>query len=223
MRLRADFGQRAVVTPDQYEWVPSPVAGVERMMLDRVGDERARATSIVRYAPRSQFPAHEHGGGEEVLVLEGEFADEHGSYPAGSYLRNPIGTAHSPSVGPQGATIFVKLQQFDASDTRQAAIDTNAGEWLPSKADGVDLMPLHQHGSEQVALIRFGLDTLYPAHVHDGGEEILVLRGEIRDANGDYPKGSWIRYPDGSEHEVTSGLEGALLYVKFGHLYRSSR
>jgi anti-sigma factor ChrR (cupin superfamily) len=188
------------------------------MMLDRVGNEVARATSLVRYAPNSMFPAHEHRGGEEILVLEGEFEDEHGSYPAGSYLRNPIGTTHSPRIGSHGATIFVKLQQFDASDTRQVAIDTNTGEWQPSKADGVDQMPLHRHGNEQVALIRFSPDTVYPQHVHGGGEEVLVLRGEIRDAHGDYPKGSWMRYPDGSEHEVTSGPDGALLYIKVGHL-----
>jgi anti-sigma factor ChrR (cupin superfamily) len=188
------------------------------MMLDRVGNEVARATSLVRYAPNSMFPAHEHRGGEEILVLEGEFEDEHGSYPAGSYLRNPIGTTHSPRIGSHGATIFVKLQQFDASDTRQVAIDTNTGEWQPSKADGVDQMPLHRNGTEQVALIRFSPDTVYPQHVHGGGEEVLVLRGEIRDAHGDYPKGSWMRYPDGSEHEVTSGPDGALLYIKVGHL-----
>jgi anti-sigma factor ChrR (cupin superfamily) len=188
------------------------------MMLDRVGDELARATSIVRYAPGSQFPPHEHSGGEEIFVLEGEFADEHGSYPAGSYLRNPTGTTHSPSVGSEGATIFVKLRQFDAADSRQVAIDTNTGDWTPSRAEGVQLMPLHRHDDEQVALIRFDPDTVYPMHAHEGGEEVLVVRGEIRDAHGAYPKGSWMRYPDGSEHEVTSGPDGALLFVKVGHL-----
>jgi anti-sigma factor ChrR (cupin superfamily) len=39
MKLRADFDQRVAVTPEQYEWVPSPAPGVERMMLDRVGAE----------------------------------------------------------------------------------------------------------------------------------------------------------------------------------------
>ncbi|MGI9222918.1 MAG: cupin domain-containing protein [Woeseiaceae bacterium] len=218
MLLRADFGLRVVVTPEQYEWIPSPVAGVERMMLDRVGDEVARATSIVRYAPDSQFPPHEHSGGEEILVLEGEFADEHGTYPAGSYLRNPIGTSHRPSVGPDGATIFVKLRQFDASDSRQVVIDTNAGEWHATRADDVAQMPLHEHGCEHVALIRFEPGTTYPPHVHNGGEEILVLRGGIRDAEGVYPQGSWMRFPDGSKHEVSSGADGALLYVKGGHL-----
>ena len=218
MRLRADFAKRVSVTQDDYDWVDSPIAGVERMMLDRIGEEVARATSLVRYAPNSQFPRHIHGGGEEIYVMEGEFADEHGSYPAGTYVRNPIGTSHAPSVGPLGCVIFVKLHQFEEGDRRQFAVDTSGGEWIPSKAAGVDLLPLHEFGSEQVALIRFEADTTYPSHVHEGGEEILVLEGEIRDGDGPYPAGSWARFPDGSEHEVTSGAEGALLYVKVGHL-----
>ena len=80
MRLNADFEERVVIRPDDYQWIDSPVAGIERMMLDRIGDEIARATSLVRYAPNSDFPSHRHGGGEEILVLEGEFADEHGEY-----------------------------------------------------------------------------------------------------------------------------------------------
>ena len=84
MRLHADFSQRVVIRPDQYEWVDSPMPGVQRMMLDRIGDEIARATSLVRYAPGSTFSRHVHGGGEEFLVLEGEFGDEHQVYPAGT-------------------------------------------------------------------------------------------------------------------------------------------
>ena len=218
MRLNADFSQRATVTPDDWEWSAAPIAGVERMMLDRIGDEVARATSIVRYAPDSGFPAHVHGGGEEILVLEGEFADEHGNYPAGTYIRNPIGSRHTPSVGPAGATIFVKLHQFDSGDTRQFAIDTTVGMWGASKADDVDVLPLHEFGSETVALVRFGANAAYPRHVHDGGEEIFVIEGMIHDEHGEYPKGSWIRSPDGSPHEVRAGPEGARLYVKTGHL-----
>jgi anti-sigma factor ChrR (cupin superfamily) len=218
MRLNADFSRRVVVTPDAWEWRTSPVAGVERVMLDRIGDEVARATSIVRYAPDSSFPAHVHGGGEEILVLDGEFADEHGSYPAGTYIRNPIGSRHSPCVGRAGATIFVKLHQFDPGDLRQIATDTSAGSWQASKADEVDVMPLHEFGSESVGLVRFEAHAIYPRHIHDGGEEILVIDGSIRDDDGEYPKGSWLRYPDGSAHAVTSGPDGALLYVKAGHL-----
>ena len=218
MRLRADFGERAAVTPDEYEWVPSPAKGVDRMMLDRIGGEVARATSIVRYAADSRFPAHEHGGGEEILVLDGEFGDEHGRYPAGYYLRNPTGTRHSPRIGSAGATIFVKLNQFAAEDVSQFAIDTVNGGWTPGRISGVEVQPLHRHGNENVFLMRWAPDTVYPEHVHAGGEEILVLEGAFRDEDRHYPAGSWVRYPDGSRHRPYTLGTGALLYVKEGHL-----
>ncbi|UYG07389.1 cupin domain-containing protein [Halomonas sp. M4R1S46] len=218
MRLNADFQARVVITPDQYRWVASPTPGVERMMLDRVGEEVARATSLVRYAPNSRFPRHEHGGGEEILVLEGEFADEHGTYPAGCYLRNPIGTSHAPRVGEQGATIFVKLHQFAAADTAQTVIDTRVGTWQPGRGKGVEVMALHDFAGEHVALERWAPNTRLPPRAHPGGEEILVLEGRFHDEHGAYPAGSWLRRPPGRRHSPFTGEDGALLYVKAGHL-----
>ena len=78
MNINADFSQRVVMHGATMPWVDSPIAGVQRRMLDRIGDEVARATTIVRYAPGSQFTAHTHGGGEEFIVLDGVFQDEHG-------------------------------------------------------------------------------------------------------------------------------------------------
>ena len=70
MHLNSDFSKRVVIRPKDYRWVDSPMPGVERMMLDRIGDEVARATSLVRYAPNSSFSPHVHSGGEEFFVLE---------------------------------------------------------------------------------------------------------------------------------------------------------
>lgn len=218
MKLNADFSQRVVVMPEDYQWAPSPAAGVERMMLDRVGGEVARATSLVRYAPDSEFPAHEHGGGEEILVLEGEFADEHGSYPAGTYIRNPIGSSHSPRIGSEGCLIFVKLHQFDPADTVQKVIDTRASEWLPGLVEGLKVMPLHEFQGERVALVRWAPNTRFQRHTHPGGEEILVLEGTFQDEFGRYPRGSWIRNPHFSDHAPFTEADGALIYVKTGHL-----
>ncbi|SFU52592.1 cupin domain-containing protein [Nitrosospira multiformis] len=92
MRINDDLSQPVIVQAGKMDWRPSPAPGVDRRMLFRIGGEVARATSIVRYAPGSVFPRHTHGGGEEILVLDGVFQDEHGDYPAGSYLRNPPGT-----------------------------------------------------------------------------------------------------------------------------------
>ena len=190
MRLNADFSQRVSITPEQYQWVESPIADVQRMMLDRIGDEVARATSLVRYAPDSEFPAHQHGGGEEILVLEGEFADEHGSYPAGVYLRNQVGSQHSPRVGAQGATLFVKLHQFAQDDLQAKVIDTRRESWSPGRVPGIEVMSLHEYEGEQVALIKWAPLTRYPQHSHRGGEEVLVLEGAFFDDSGSYPAGT---------------------------------
>ena len=188
MNLHDDFSLRVVALAADASWTPSPQAGVDRLMLDRVGAEVARATSIVRYQPGSSFERHVHGahkpssqggclqfvklrqfaaddlkplriethsghwrqgmvpgltvlplhshdgvdtalvrwapqtrfnthvhpGGEEILVLEGVFSDEGGSYPAGSWLRSPRWSRHTPFTGPEGALIYVKVGQLGA-------------------------------------------------------------------------------------------------------------
>ncbi|MFT7222897.1 MAG: anti-sigma factor ChrR (cupin superfamily) [Cellvibrionaceae bacterium] len=194
--------------------------GVERMMLDRVGGEVARATSIVRYAPDSIFSEHTHDGGEEYLVIEGVFGDEHGDYPEGSYVRNPIGSAHTPKVGAQGATIFVKLHQFDKDDTEQKLIDTHKSTWYPGMVPGLQVMPLHDFEGEHISLVKWAPNTHFNPHKHWGGEEILVLAGTFHDEHGAYPQGSWLRSPHLSQHTPYTKEDGALIYVKVGHLYR---
>lgn len=214
--LRADFSRREVVAIEALAWTASPSPGVERRMLDRVGDEVARATSIVRYAAGSGFAGHEHALGEEFLVLDGVFEDEHGHYPSGTYVRNPPGSRHAPGSS-RGCTLFVKLRQFAPDDLRHCVIDTAVGEWLPGLVDGLRVLPLHDHGGEHVALVRWAPGTRFHAHRHFGGEEILVLEGVFSDEHGDYPAGTWLRSPHGSEHRPFS-REGCLIWVKTGHL-----
>lgn len=191
--------------------------GVERMMLDRIGDEVARATSLVRYAPNSEFSSHVHGGGEEYLVLDGVFSDEHGDYPAGTYVRNPVGTAHTPSIGAEGCTIFVKLHQFAAEDAAPVAIDTTSSAYAPSWVPGIDILQLHEFGKEQVSVIRWRPNTEFTPHAHEGLEELLVLEGSFYDENGEYPAGTWLRSPDGSFHSPYTKDKPAVVYVKLGH------
>lgn len=222
LRVNADFDQRIVIRPEDYSWVHSPMAGVDRMMLDRIGDEVARATSLVRYEPDSAFSPHIHEGGEEFLVLEGTFADEHNSYPAGSYVRNPIGTRHTPKIGPDGATIFVKLHQFESNDLQAVQTNFKTRAWHPGLVDGLKVLPLHNHGAEHVAMVRWAPNTKFSKHSHWGGEEIFVLEGTFYDEHGAYPKGSWIRSPHLSEHTPYTLGDGALIYVKTGHLPNSA-
>ncbi|WP_121629264.1 cupin domain-containing protein [Tropicibacter alexandrii] len=215
MRLNADFDERVVIRPEAYDWVASPVSGVERMMLDRVGDEVARATSLVRFAPNSSFDAHTHGGGEEYLVLDGVFSDEDGDYPAGTYVRNPIGTRHTPRIGPEGATILVKLRQFDPDDDEQKVVRTDTA--FDEVAPGLSQIVLHEHGPERVRMVRFAPGTQLDRHAHPGGEELFVIEGSYSDEDGHYPAGTWLRSPVGTGHAPWSD-EGCLLWIKTGHL-----
>lgn len=216
MLINADLKQRVVVTTDDLPWVDSPLPGVKRRMLERDGDEVARATSIVRYAPGSDFSPHTHGGGEEFLVMAGVFSDEHGDYPAGTYARNPPGSSHRPS-SQDGCTIFVKLRQMSADDQHQVRINTATASWSPGSVRGSHRLCLFARATEEVSLIRLEPTARIPLHGHPGGEEILILDGVLEDELGRYPKGTWLRNPPGSQHTPTSP-EGCLIYIKKGHL-----
>jgi len=217
MNINADFSQKAVVNTQEAPWVPSPMAGVNRKPLDRIGDEVAIATTIVSYAPNSYFPKHSHPAGEEILVLEGTFSDESGDYSAGMYLRNPPNSSHTP-YSKDGCTIFVKLRQFHPDDSATIRIDTNKTTWYPGLVPGLSVMPLHEFDGVGTALVRWAPNTVFNPHVHPGGEEILVLEGVFHDEHGSYPRGTWIRSPRYSKHTPFTKSEGALIYVKTGHL-----
>jgi anti-sigma factor ChrR (cupin superfamily) len=211
MLVNADFSQPVVVEPGQYQWVASPQAGVERMMLDRIGAEEARATSIVRYAPDSLFPPHAHPGGEEILVLSGTFSDETGDFPAGFYLRNPPGTSHQPSSA-EGALIFVKLRQMAADEDRSVRIDTrDPAAW---QLEGEEMVcPLFSSAAEQVSLRRLDAGKAFPIGAA-GGTELLVLEGEMADGGRPYEQGTWIRLPAGEHRNVVAGAQGVCFYQK---------
>jgi anti-sigma factor ChrR (cupin superfamily) len=217
MNIHSDLSERIVLHAEQLVWHASPIRGVERQMLDRVGEEVARATSVVRYAPNTKFTPHAHDGGEEILVLDGCFSDERGDYPAGTYLRNPPGSQHAP-FSTEGCTLFVKLRQFAQTDSQELLLNTKASDWYPGLVPGLSVMPLHEHDGVSTALVRWAPNTVFNPHVHPGGEEIYVLDGVFHDEFGAYPKGSWIRSPRYSKHAPFTKEEGAFIYVKVGHL-----
>lgn len=222
MDINADFTRRAAVHAADLPWVASPMAGVERRMLDRVGDEVARATSIVRYAPGSAFSAHVHELGEEYLVLEGTFQDEHGDFPVGSYVRNPPGSKHVPASR-DGCTIFVKLRQFDPADARAVHVDTATASWhVEPDLPGVETLVLHEDERERVSLERWapGIERALGA---DGGLELLVLGGAVRQGGDELGTHGWLRLPPGSLDSAVAGADGVTLWIKRGHRRDAAR
>ncbi|MGV0998830.1 MAG: cupin domain-containing protein [Fluviibacter sp.] len=216
MLVNTNFDDRIVVDTLKSTWVLSPVPGVERKLLDRLGAEEARATSIVGYAAGSSFTPHEHPLGEEFLVLSGVFSDEHGDYPAGTYVRHPPGSRHT-AYSDKGCELFVKVRQFDVADSKRVVIDTPKAIFRQGLVPGLKVLPLHEFGTEHTALVQWAPGTKFQPHTHWGGEEIFVLEGVFSDEHGDYPAGTWIRSPHMSLHKPYSDV-GCLIYVKVGHL-----
>ncbi len=214
--LNADLSDRTVVNTTSLPWQASPTPGVSRRQIERIGDEVARATSVVRYAPGARFPAHTHGLGEEILVLEGVLSDEHGHYGPGTYIKNPPQSQHSPFTE-AGCTLFVKLRHLQADDLSRTVIDTRLATWHPGLVPGLQVLPLSAFGTEHTALVRWAPQTFFNPHRHHGGEEIYVVQGVFEDEHGRYPEGSWIRSPHLSQHQPFS-REGCTIFVKTGHL-----
>jgi anti-sigma factor ChrR (cupin superfamily) len=215
MFINADFSRRVVIAADEYHWTPSPQGGVERMMLDRLGAEKARATSVVRYSPGSNFPPHRHPGGEEILVLSGVFSDDDGDYPAGWYLRNPPGSSHRP-FSDEGAVIFVKLWQMTSHDTQSVRIDTTSkSAWHRTALQ--DVCPLYSCATEHVCLQRLAPGApLFNEPVNTA--ELLLLSGEMFIDGKAYGCGSWMRFPANDWPQLAAGASGACVYLKTGHL-----
>lgn len=217
MRVNADFSARALVHSSVLDWVPSPTPGVDRRMLDRVGGEVARATTIVSYAPHSAFPRHIHAGGEEFLVLEGVFQDERGDYPAGTYVRNPPTSAHTPSSS-GGCILFVKLRQFDPADRAGLVTHVNkGGAEEPAERPGVAVTPLHADSREVVTVETWAPEAVVRLALPGGGE-VLVLDGALTESGDLLERYAWLRLPAGGRLEAVAGPVGARVWMKTGHL-----
>jgi len=218
MELNADFTKRVAIHADDGEWLASPMPGVSRRMLDRIGDEVARATTIVRYDPNSRFPAHVHDGGEEFIVLEGVLKDEHGDYPAGYYVRNPPQSRHTPRSD-SGCLLFVKLWQFNPEDRAHIRIDSNRiGAVAAADRPFVAIAPLYSDAQEDVRIERWQPGSTVTVDT-DGGAELFVLEGGFGESGEMFGRYWWLRLPDSAPTSAKAGAKGARIWIKSGHLW----
>lgn len=215
--LNADLAERAVMHAADMDWQPSPSPSVWRKRFYRDGPAEAGiVTSVVRYDAGSEFPTHHHPGGEEIFVIDGMFSDEHGDYPAGTYLLNPDGTSHAP-FSKDGCTLFVKLRQYAGEGRAQVEMNTNVLDWQARTENGIWQIPLYRQGGyrDWTMLLKIDAGAISPHHSHPNGEEVFVIDGEFSDEFATYPAGTWTRSPPGSSHAVRSE-KGAILYIRFG-------
>jgi anti-sigma factor ChrR (cupin superfamily) len=217
-QIHADRSQRALVHGASLPWVASPEPGVERRMLERVGGEVAVASTIVRYAHGSFFSPHTHAMGEEFIVLEGIFSDEHGDYSPGTYVRNPPGSKHAP-FSREGCIIFVKLRQMQTDEVELVRLYASDRQWT-EVTGGYERALLYSNKRTSVWIERVKPGGRVPQRSMPGGEEVFVLNGTLQLLEPDRPvleAWSWLRQP-GDLHPEFVSETGALWWVKRGHL-----
>ncbi|MGV6826916.1 MAG: cupin domain-containing protein [bacterium] len=103
-QFHPDDDQAVVIKPDQRQWQP----GIGKLEVLPLHSFQTQSTALVFWPENEVFQPHTHFGGEEILVLEGKFCDEHGHYPKYSWIRNPHMSRHHPFVE-QASLILVKV------------------------------------------------------------------------------------------------------------------
>jgi anti-sigma factor ChrR (cupin superfamily) len=217
--LNGDLAARVTVDTQAMDWSASPSPSVRRKRVHLVGPpESGQVTSVVRYEPESRFAPHDHPEGEEILVLDGVFSDEHGDWAAGTYLLNPEGFHHAPfSRG--GCLLFVKLRQFPGKDRRHVAIETDTLAWQPTATRDRSVKLLYQQPgySDTTRLEQWARGTPTRALHYASGAELFVIAGSFEDEHGRHGAGNWMRLPAHSVLQAGSS-EGCVLYIKEGGL-----
>jgi len=215
--INGDLSVRVAVDTAAMPWTPSPSRTVWRKRVHLVGPaEAGQVTSVVRYEPGSKFHAHDHPDGEEILVLEGVFSDEHGDWPAGTYLLNPEGFRHAP-FSREGCVLFVKLRQYPGRTRTHVAAVTQRVPWRTSDSAGVEVQPLYSQRefADSMRLERWGADASLGQRSYPGGAELFVLRGSFEDEQGRFGERAWLRLPPGAVHTPATS-DGCELYIKEG-------
>src|SRR5215510_9305367 len=83
------MGPGRIVRPEDTEWRKSQVPGLEFRYLFE------KKTMLIRMAPGTSYPVHEHSSAEQCLVLEGSVSSEGVTAYAGDFTYMPAGSTHS--------------------------------------------------------------------------------------------------------------------------------
>jgi anti-sigma factor ChrR (cupin superfamily) len=217
LAISGDLTVRVTVDTAAMDWMPSPSGTVWRKRVHLVGPvESGQVTAVVRYEPNSKFHAHDHPDGEEILVLEGVFSDEHGDWPAGTYLLNPEGFRHAP-FSREGCVLFVKLRQFPGRARKHVATRTETVAWQSTARAGVAVRPLYSQAgfADSMRLERWTGGMPGGRIDYPGGAELFVVEGAFADEGGTHAQGAWLRLPPGGAHSPSTA-DGCIVYVKEG-------
>jgi anti-sigma factor ChrR (cupin superfamily) len=105
-------------------------------------------------------------------------------------------------------------------------VDSCRLPWTPSPLPGVERRLLDRDDGGETAratsIVRYAPGCAFSPHVHDKGEEYLVLEGVFSDESGDFAKDTYVRNPPGSRHRPFT-RDGCTIFVKLRQMPDSER
>ena len=108
-QFQHDDSRQVVVRPEDRVWRH----GIGNLRVVSLHTHNNESTALVYWPENEIFQPHTHWGGEEIVVLEGRFIDDHGEYPRGSWIRSPHMSKHFPRVEEE-TLILVKIGHLPA-------------------------------------------------------------------------------------------------------------
>ncbi|WP_218616889.1 cupin domain-containing protein [[Phormidium ambiguum] IAM M-71] len=214
-KIHRDLHIHASVLPTSLIWHQTNFTGILFGCFE--SDEEVQehpVTMLTRFEPGGFFPLHGHPGGEEILVLEGNFQDETGVHPPGTYMLNPEGFNHHPFSN-EGCLTFVKLRQHGGKTRQQVRTNIFELPWQTGTVAEIEVQPIYEQVGypEKVWIERWQPGTKLSEVVETELKEIFVIQGTWSDDFGDYPTYSWLRYAPNCPYSPAS-KDGCLIYVK---------
>lgn len=111
-QFQSDDDQHIVVDTNTAAWSP----GQGNLTVLPLHQHHGESVALVHWPAGEKFQPHTHFGGEEIYVIRGEFIDEFGRYPAGSWIRSPHMSTHFPYVE-EDTLIWVKVGHLSVDDS----------------------------------------------------------------------------------------------------------
>lgn len=218
--INADPKAVAVMNTNVMAWEPTEWPGVSRKVLEFVDHPRmGRETSLLKFEPGAAMPASVLVDRLDVFVVEGSFADEHGSYGTHTFIRNQPGTRFTP-VSALGCVLYMKWRVPIRPGGQRIVIDAKTAQWLEFPHRGADVLHLYPN-SDGIETGRIGhvhTNRKLPSHDHSIGEETFVLKGCLSDEFAAHGQGVWFRMPCGKAHAPFTGDERCMMLIREGDL-----
>ncbi|MBN3908794.1 MAG: cupin domain-containing protein [Nostoc sp. NMS1] len=214
-KINENLSVRVAVLSTSLPWYDTEFTGIWYICFESDNEVQDHpVTMLSRFDPGGFFELHGHPGGEEILVLQGNFVDETGIYLPGTYILNPEGFIHHP-YSDEGCLTFVKLRQHGGKNRQQVRKNIYELPWQSGIIPQIEVKPLYQQIDfpEKVWIERWQPGTALFNVVESEVKEIFVIEGTWSDELGNYPASSWLRYPPGYSYSPSSA-KGCMVYVK---------